>query len=54
MGFWRDHGVIDFSVLFVCGRDSDVAGADRLTKQNICSILRQKNECSACFAVRKE
>ncbi len=27
MGFWRDHGVIDFSVCFVRGRYSDVADA---------------------------
>lgn len=27
MGFWHDHGVIDFSIFFVRGRNSDVAGA---------------------------
>lgn len=69
MGFWHDHGVIDFSVCSLRGRNSDVAGAgegdlpvrlangqyrirksrfstDRLTRQNICSILKHKNKCS--------
>lgn len=27
MGFWHDHGAVDFSVRSVCGRHSDVAGA---------------------------
>lgn len=26
MGVWHDHGAIDFSFLFMCGRDGDVAG----------------------------
>lgn len=64
MGFWHDHGVIDFSVFPVRGRNSDVTGigevnacmfdkwpisigkcrvqTERLTRQNICSILKPK------------
>lgn len=55
MGFWHDHGVIDFDVCSEREHDSDVKdfGSRVDSAEHLFYTLR-KNKCSAFFATRKE